>query len=76
MSTSISKDKGYKNWLEELKKRIQSSEIKAAVGVNSELLELYWQVGKEMLSKQKESNWGDAIIEQLSKDLTAAFPGM
>jgi predicted nuclease of restriction endonuclease-like (RecB) superfamily len=76
MSTSISKDKAYKNWLEELKKRIQSSQIKAAIKVNSELMELYWQLGEEIISKQKESNWGEAIIEQLSKDLTAAFPGM
>ena len=76
MSTNISKDKVYKTWLEELKKRIQSSQIKAAIKVNSELLELYWQLGEEIITKQKESNWGEAIIEQLSKDLTAAFPGM
>jgi predicted nuclease of restriction endonuclease-like (RecB) superfamily len=76
MSTIISKDKAYKTWLEALKKRIQTSQIKAAIRVNSELLELYWQLGEEIISKQKESTWGDAIIEQLSIDLTAAFPGM
>ncbi len=76
MSTSISKDKAYKRWIGELKKRIQSSQIKAAIKVNSELLDLYWQLGQEIILKQKESNWGDAIIDQLSKDLTAAFPGI
>lgn len=76
MSTIISKDKAYKTWLEELKKRIQTSQIKAAIKVNSELLELYWQLGEEIISMQKESAWGDAIIEQLSIDLSAAFPGM
>src|SRR3954452_12200600 len=76
MSTIISKDKAYKTWLEALKKRIQTAQIKAAIKVNSELLELYWQLGEEIISKQKESTWGDAIIEQLSIDLTAAFPGM
>lgn len=76
MSTIISKDKAYKTWLEELKKRIQTSQIKAAIKVNSELLGLYWQLGEEIISKQKESTWGEAIIEQLSIDLTAAFPGM
>lgn len=76
MSTIISKDKAYKTWLEELKKRIQTSQIKAAIKVNSELLELYWQLGEEIIAKQKESTWGEAIIEQLSIDLTAAFPGM
>ncbi len=60
----------------DLKNRIQVSQIKAAIRVNSELLDLYWQLGQEIIFKQKESNWGDAIIDQLSKYLTAAFPGM
>ncbi len=76
MSTSISKDKAYKRWIEDLKNRIQASQIKAAIKVNSELLDLYWQLGQEIILKQKEGNWGDAIIDQLSKDLTAAFPGI
>jgi predicted nuclease of restriction endonuclease-like (RecB) superfamily len=76
MSTVISRDKAYKKWLEELKKKIKTSQIKAAIRVNTELLDLYWQLGGEITEKQKESNWGDAIIEELSKDLTAAFPGM
>src|SRR5215210_5425473 len=76
MSTIISKDKAYKKWLEELKNRIQASQIKAAIRVNNELLDLYWQLGEEITAKQKESNWGDAMIEQLSKDLTTEFPGM
>ncbi len=33
----MSKDKAYKDWLSELKKRIQTSQIKAAIKVNSEL---------------------------------------
>ncbi len=76
MSFNISKDKAYITWLEELKKKIQSSQIKAAIKVNIELLNLYWQLGEEITLKQQKSNWGDAIIDQLSKDLTAAFPGM
>jgi predicted nuclease of restriction endonuclease-like (RecB) superfamily len=76
MESIISKDKVYRGWLEELKKKISASQIKAAIKVNSELLNLYWQLGLEIISKQKESSWGDAIMEQLSKDLTEAFPGM
>lgn len=76
MSNLISKDKAYKKWLEELNNRIKASQIKAAVRVNSELLDLYWQLGEEMTAKRKDSNWRGAIIEQLSKDLTTAFPGM
>lgn len=63
-------------WVVELKKRIQSAQVKAAVAVNRELLELYWELGKEICEKQKIANWGDGLIEQLAKDLSAAFPGM
>jgi predicted nuclease of restriction endonuclease-like (RecB) superfamily len=76
VSKIISSDKNYKIWLQELKNRVQSSQIKAALKVNSELLNLYWHLGKEISEKQIASEWGDAVIEQLSKDLTAAFPGM
>ncbi len=76
MESIISKDKLYRSWLEALKQKIQASQIKAAIKVNSDLLNLYWHLGKEIISKQKEANWGDSIIDQLSKDLTSAFPGM
>jgi hypothetical protein len=41
MSINISKDKAYQTWVEELKTRIQVSQIKAAIKVNAELLLLY-----------------------------------
>ena len=37
----------YKDWVVELKQRIRQSQIKAAVRVNTELLQLYWQMGSE-----------------------------
>jgi predicted nuclease of restriction endonuclease-like (RecB) superfamily len=37
-------------------------------------LSLYWELGKAITSKQGESEWGDKIITQLSKDLTGEFP--
>lgn len=39
-------------------------------------MDLYWELGHEIVLKQNESNWGDSIIDQLSKDLTNAFPGV
>lgn len=76
MNIIFSKDKNYKDWLEALKKRIKSSQIKAAIKVNSELLDIYWYLGQEIVNKQEDAKWGDGIIEQLSKDLIIAFPGM
>ena len=69
-------NKEYKNWLQELKQRIRSSQIKAAVKVNTELIELYWSLGHEIVEKEKEAQWGDKLISQLSKDLLQEFPDM
>ena len=66
----------YKEWIRELKQRIRQSQVKAAVRVNATLLELYWDLGADIVNKQIESVWGSAIIKQLSADLRAEFPDM
>jgi predicted nuclease of restriction endonuclease-like (RecB) superfamily len=66
----------YHNWLTEWKKRIQSAQIKAAMNVNSELLNLYWELGHDIVTKQEKSEWGDGLIPRFSKDLKNAFPYM
>ncbi len=70
----IFKDKNYLDFLKEIKDRIRSAQIKAAVSVNRELLKLYWEIGRIIVQKQSQSNWGDSIIELLAKDLRKEFP--
>lgn len=67
-------DRDYKNWLVDLKSKIRSSQIKAAVTVNSALIAFYWDLGK-MIS-EKENTWGSKLIEQVAKDLKDEFPEM
>ena len=64
----------YKDWLQSLKGRIQQSQIKAAIQVNSELLSLYWQMGKDIVEKQAQAKWGDGFLQTLSADLNKMFP--
>lgn len=66
----------YKNWLQTLKGKIQQSQIKAAIQVNSELLQLYWQIGKAIAEKQAKAKWGDGFLQTLSADLCKEFPTM
>ena len=66
----------YKNWIGELKQRIRQSQIKAAVRVNTELLQLYWQLGSEIVEKQQNAKWGDGFLKQLSVDLMTEFTEM
>lgn len=64
----------YKSFLSEIKSRIASSQIKAAIAVNEELLRLYWDLGEMILEKQKVSSWGDGLLDQISADLKSEFP--
>lgn len=75
MSISFHTTSEYKQWLTTIKKDIQQRQIKAAVKVNTELLLLYWNLGKRIIEKQRQSTWGDALIPRLAKDLASAFPG-
>jgi predicted nuclease of restriction endonuclease-like (RecB) superfamily len=76
MSNLIHINKDYATWIGELKLRIRQSQIKAAVKVNTELLQLYWQLGSDIVEKQKNTKWGDGFLKQLSQDLSAEFPEM
>ncbi|MBD3905571.1 PDDEXK nuclease domain-containing protein [Chryseobacterium sp. Ch-15] len=64
----------YISWILDLKQRIQQSQIKAAIQVNSALIEMYWDLGKEIAERDFENNYGSGFFSQLSKDLRAEFP--
>ena len=64
----------YRSWVNELKSKFQRLQLKAAVAVNTTLLEFYWELGKDILDKQRNSVWGDGFLAQLSRDLSAEFP--
>lgn len=67
-------DLEYKSWIYDLKKRYKSSQIKATVKVNSELLKFYWSLGKDIVTKQCESKWGSSFFANLSRDLKIEIP--
>jgi len=66
----------YKEWLSELKSQIKRTQIKASVSVNSQLIMLYWDLGRQITEKQETAKWGSGFIEQLSRDLRVEFPEM
>ena len=76
MKYDLIHDKNYKAWLADIKTKIRSAQLKAAVTVNTQLLEFYWELGADILSKQTQAKWGDGLLLQLSKDLMSEFPGM
>lgn len=66
----------YVNWLRALKSRFASVQLKAAVSVNTALLQFYWELGQDIVAKQQHQAWGDGFLAQLSRDLMAEFPSV
>lgn len=66
----------YRQALEAIKQRIQSAQLRAVWAVNAELLALYWDIGRQLQQWQSERGWGAAVVEQMAKDLQAAYPGI
>ncbi len=67
-------NKAYREWVNYLKNRIRSFQLKAAVSVNVEMILLYWEIGKSIHEKQTINKWGAKIVENLSRDLKMELP--
>ena len=67
---------GYADWLADLKTRIHTAQQRATLAVNRELVLLYWQIGRDILSRQAAQGWGAKVIERLAQDLRTDFPDM
>lgn len=65
----------YARLLQQLKDRFRKSQVKAAVKVNTTMLEYYWDMGREISKLHADAKWGSAFFECLSLDLKAEFPG-
>lgn len=66
----------YKLFLSDLKERVRSAQIKAALSVNQELIAIYWELGESIVDQQEQYEWGSDFINQLSSDLSKEFPDM
>ncbi len=73
-STALLQPTDYKDWIGSIKTKIKQSQLKASVKVNYELLNLYWELGKEIVIKEEQSNWGDYLIPTISRDLKKRVP--
>jgi predicted nuclease of restriction endonuclease-like (RecB) superfamily len=72
----ISVPAGYSELLQDLRTRIRSAQVRAALAVNRELVLLYWSIGKDILARQGTEGWGGRVIDRLAHDLQSEFPGV
>ena len=45
---------GYPAWLEDLKTDIRQARLRATLAANSELISLYWRIGRDILEREAE----------------------
>lgn len=64
----------YQDLVLEIKNQILSSQQKAALSINKELIILYWNIGKMIFENQSLLEKRNNYIEQLSKDIKSEFP--
>jgi len=76
MTNELQHTQHYKDWLKEIKERIQRARLKAALAANAELIAFYWGMGKDISEKINRAAWGAKVIDQLATDLKSEFPDM
>ena len=64
----------YDRFVESIKKRIRTAQIKAALAANAQLVLHYWEIGCDILASQKREGWGAKVIDRLANDLQREFP--
>ncbi|MEI8128724.1 MAG: DUF1016 N-terminal domain-containing protein [bacterium] len=69
-------DKTYLQILDELKIKIRTAQTKAVLSVNSQLIMLYWEIGRTILERQNKEGWGAKVVQTLAMDLQDSFPNM
>jgi predicted nuclease of restriction endonuclease-like (RecB) superfamily len=66
----------YAGLLASVKERVWSAQYAALKAVNTELVGLYWDIGRMIMERQAGETWGKAIVRQLAGDLRREFPGV
>jgi len=71
---NITSNTEYKKWVTDLKTKVKHAQLKAVITVNQQLLMFYWELGADIIEKQKDTKWGEGFLKQLSRDLMSEFP--
>ena len=66
---------GYEPLVNDLKQLIQKKQYHVLKMINSETINLYWEIGEEIYRQQQENGWGKSIVQVLSNELQQEVPG-
>lgn len=66
---------GYEPLVHDIKELIHKKQYHVLQIMNSETINLYWEIGQEIYRQQQENGWGKSIVQVLSKELQKEFSG-
>ena len=55
---------------------IEAARRRAYQAINTELVDLYWNLGKYISKKITSAEWGDAVVDELAATIASQYPGM
>jgi predicted nuclease of restriction endonuclease-like (RecB) superfamily len=62
--------------LADIKQRVSAQRLRVVIAANAAMIELYWDIGRTILDRQRHAGWGAKVIDRLSADLREAYPDM
>ncbi|MDR0791329.1 MAG: DUF1016 N-terminal domain-containing protein, partial [Methanomassiliicoccaceae archaeon] len=72
---AVSFEKMEQDFIADVKRKVHRAQYEAMRAVNTQLVDLYWELGKAIAEKQQEG-WGKAVVPVLSRELQKEFPGI
>jgi hypothetical protein len=76
ISKEASAFSSYSRFITSLKAKIRAPQVRAFLSVNRELIQLYWEIGRDVVYRQERDKWGSKVIEKIARDLQSEFPGI
>jgi predicted nuclease of restriction endonuclease-like (RecB) superfamily len=67
---------GYGEFLADIKQRVRAAQVRVVLAANSQMILLYWDIGRSILDRQQIQGWGAKVIDNLARDLKTEFPDM
>jgi predicted nuclease of restriction endonuclease-like (RecB) superfamily len=72
---AVAATRAYHDLIERLRHRIRESQARAARALNTELVMLYWSIGRDILDQQRTAGWGEGVVERIADDLRETSGG-
>ncbi|MFE3253583.1 YhcG family protein [Streptomyces sp. NPDC059209] len=65
---------GFFELIDDLKSLVRGAHVRAQLKVNTEMIQMYWDIGRTILERQREEEWGAKVLDRISTELRTEFP--